>query len=106
MKIISSKNDKEEYLPIKVSAILDLSLVIFEERLKNENIIFELKNPDDPIVICNSLQISQIIINLISNALDAMDSVEENHSLWLNVSTNNKLKMTEIRVINSGNLIP
>jgi two-component system NtrC family sensor kinase len=105
MKIISSKNDQIEHERVKVSKIIELSLGLFEERFKNENIIFELENVTDPTIMCNSLQISQILINLISNALDALQKYEGEHKLAIKITEDFLYHSVDIRVINSGLLL-
>lgn len=105
MKIISSKNDQIEHEPIKVSKVIDVSLGLFEERLKNENVAFQFENVTDPTVICNPLQISQIIINLISNALDALQKYEGEHMINIKVTEDFLHHQVNIRIINSGPLL-
>ncbi len=111
MKIIASKNDLVEHEVIQVSKVLELSLDLFEERLRNEKIDFKMKNSIDHTIKCNSLQVSQIIINLLSNAIDAIIKDKSEHpqneyDLTVDVSENASERSVEIRVINSGALIP
>lgn len=104
MKIISSKNDQIIHEVIKVSKVLEVSIGLFEERFKTENIDFKLENSDNPSILCNPLQISQIIINLISNALDALQKDEKNY-LRVKVTEDRKNRTVDIRIINNGPLI-
>lgn len=104
MKIISSKNDQIEHEIVKVSKVLEISIDLYEEKFKNENIQFQLENPDDPEILCNPLQISQILINLVSNALDALQKNESERLLRILI-TKNKNSSVDIRVINSGPLL-
>ncbi len=111
MKIISSKNDDVEHFSIKVSQLIELSMTLFEERLKNMGIAFSVINDNDPEVFCNSLQVSQILINLIGNAKDATEMIE-NHTIEKSIQVkvtkknSNYEQDVEIRIINSGPLIP
>ncbi len=106
MKIISSKNDQIEHEIIKVGKVLELSLGLFEDRFKNEDIKFKLENVTDPYINCNPLQVSQIIVNLMSNAIDAILKAESEHMLIIKVNENFLNHTVDIRVINSGPLIP
>lgn len=103
MKLISSKNDKIEHERVHLDKIFEISLGLFEERLKNEKIDFTLINPDNPAIICNPLQVSQIFINLLSNAVDALQKDEEKRFIRIEAGTidNNVV----IRLINSGPLL-
>ncbi|MBC7428263.1 MAG: GHKL domain-containing protein [Bacteriovorax sp.] len=105
MKIISGKNDQIEHERIKISKVLELSLGLFEERFKIEAIKFSLENVTDPFVQCNPLQVSQIIVNLMSNAIDAILKAESEHLLIIKVIEDFHNHTVDIRVINSGPLI-
>lgn len=105
MKIISSKNDQIEHESTKISKIVDVSLSLFDERIKNESITFTLENVTDPMIMCNPLQVSQILINLISNALDALKSCEGEKILFLKVTEDFLHHTVDIRLINSGELL-
>lgn len=106
MKIIASKNDHVEHEIVKSSKVVELSISLFEERFKNENISFIYENPNDPLLKCNTLQISQILINLLSNAIDALSKTKDDPVIKLKVSENLPRRAVDIRVINSGALIP
>ena len=106
MKIISSKNDQIEHESIRASKVMELSLGLFEERFKNENIAFELENITDPVLYCNPLQVSQIIINLLSNATDAVLRADEDKLIKVKILEQQSDNYVDIRVINSGPLIP
>lgn len=99
MKLISSRSDNIEHENITVDKILEMSIDLFSERFRTERVKFQVINPRNPQVYCNPLQISQIIINLLSNALDALQKVEEKN-LLIHIQENHSY--VEIRVINSG----
>lgn len=105
MKSISSKHDHIEHEAITIEKALELSLGLFEERLKNENIRFSYELLCNSIVRCNPQQISQIIINLLSNALDALLKVHGDNYLCVLVTEDKVNMAVDIRVINSGPLI-
>lgn len=106
MKIISSKNDQIEHEIVKVSKVLEISIDLYEEKFKNENIKFKLENPNDPEIKCNPLQISQILINLVSNAIDALQKYEaEEKALTILIEEDPLTHSVDIRVINSGPIL-
>lgn len=102
MKLISSKNDNVEHEYVSIDKILEISIDLFTERFRTEKIHFQVINPHNPQVFCNQLQISQIIINLLSNALDALQKCNEKN-LLIHVEENHTY--VEIRVVNSGELL-
>lgn len=102
MKIISSKNDQIEHEIVKVSKVLEISIDLYEEKFKNETILFKLENANDPDIKCNPLQISQILINLVSNAIDALQKLDEEKYLTIKITEDPVTHSVDIRVINSG----
>lgn len=102
MKIISSKNDQIEHEIVKVSKVLEISIDLYEEKFKNETIRFKLENTNDPDIKCNPLQISQILINLVSNAIDALQKLDEDKYLTIKITKDPVTHSVDIRVINSG----
>ncbi len=106
MKTIASKHDQIEHETLRTSKAIELAMGLFEERLKNEDIAFSYENKTDPEIRCNPQQISQIIINLLSNAIDALLKVHgERHSLEVLIEEDRPNMAVDIRVINSGPLI-
>lgn len=106
MKIISSKNDQIEHEIVKVSKVLEISIDLYEEKFKSETIHFKLENANDPEIKCNPLQISQILINLVSNAIDALQKLnEEEKYLTIKITEDPLTHSIDIRVINSGPLL-
>ena len=103
MKNVASKNDNQEHETIPVSLIIDISLSLFEERLKNEHVKIIIENPRDPVVFCNQLQISQILINLFSNALDEVS--KQTQDKFIKILIEDFDEKICIKVINSGELL-
>lgn len=100
MKMISSRSDNNSHDVIEVEKILSISTDLFEERIKSEQIQFQIINNLNPTVYCNPLQVSQIIINLLSNALDALQTYEGEKKILLSVEQRNSYVV--IRVSNTG----
>jgi C4-dicarboxylate-specific signal transduction histidine kinase len=78
-----SRNEAKEPLrPVGVSEILSETLLLCTERLRNMGI--ELKTPPstDLRVSCRPTQISQVILNLLNNACDAVGSLGER---WVSI---------------------
>ena len=58
-----------------------------------------LDSSRDVELLCDRVQISQIIINLVSNAIDAISLLDEK---WVEIKLEYTEKFCEIRVIDSG----
>lgn len=87
-----------------VFQICDDTLVFCNEKFKNHNIDFQLQLPEDKVEIaCRPEQISQILLNLLNNAADAISPLPEK---WIRLEVKYSNDDIEFRVINSGPKIP
>ena len=57
---------------VQVGQLLDSALVLFRAKLRNQNIKIEVKCNEDCNVVCSLGEIRQVVVNLISNAIDVM----------------------------------
>ncbi|MCB4756606.1 MAG: PAS domain S-box protein [Elusimicrobia bacterium] len=88
----SSRQDQQEEVDIKNAVEESLSLILAQSRVKDVELIKDLKE-DLPPLVANKNQIQQIIINLCNNAMDAMpekgtltvrtDRLQKNGSDWI-----------------------
>ncbi len=84
--------------------ILDETLEVSRFRFSKVNIPLEIEIPDQEILFeCRSVQISQILINLLNNAFDAIQELPEK---WVQLKVQALPTHIEIRVIDSGKGIP
>ncbi|MFT6987352.1 MAG: signal transduction histidine kinase [Psychromonas sp.] len=63
--------DSERSAPTNIHEGLEETLIIFENRLKNYNVIKEYQ--DLPDIDCHPIELQQVWTNIISNAIDATD---------------------------------
>lgn len=90
--------DRLDHTPLQ--NIVDDTLVLCRERLKHDSIEMRL----DPIPAnfnceCRSVQISQVLLNLVQNASDAIQSLPEK---WIHIKIINIGSFYEISVTDSG----
>jgi C4-dicarboxylate-specific signal transduction histidine kinase len=104
LKIIAHKDTFDFNQLVKLKTIIDESIELSKPKIEKSNVIVESEeiNPDFEIW-CDSIQISQIIINLISNAIDA---ISENPNPWIYISVLPNNNFYEIRVTDCGKGIP
>lgn len=87
-----------------VKSIIEDSVSICESKIKKSGVPLTIAEYDEMLAIdCRSVQISQILINLISNSIDA---VEGTNSPWIRMSVEDHGDFVEFRVIDSGHGIP
>lgn len=101
-----SRDSKEQNLElIRLSKLIETSLDLVRERLKTKNIEIRITNdlPSDLEVSCRSVQLSQVLINLINNSADAIDSLP---TKWIELKFSQIHERLRIEVIDSGAGIP
>lgn len=70
-----SRQDREGYSPARIADIIDASLSLVGSLLRKDQISVELDIPEDlPEIECRSQQIQQVVVNLLTNARDALNS--------------------------------
>ena len=75
-----ARMDKQSHSPALLEDIIDASLNLIGSLLRKDQITIELEIPDDlPKIKCRSQQIEQVIINLLTNARDALNSRYEGY---------------------------
>ncbi len=68
-----SKTQSPELKPCKVNTVIEnsLSLIQYDERVQDITIVKDLR-PDMPVITTDGNQLSQVIVNIVLNAADAM----------------------------------
>lgn len=68
------------------------------EKIRNNQVQLRLQ-PTDLVLECNNIQIEQVLVNLIGNAIDEIKNRPER---WIEISSHQTEKHVEIRVTDSG----
>jgi len=106
MRNISRVSDGEDFLTVSLESIIEDVMVLCSEKFRNNNIDFEVLMTDkekESYLLCDRIQISQVMINLIGNAFDAVENDDEK---WVRVRTCLDGEFFQIRVEDSGKGIP
>ena len=70
-----SRQEKKTYNPARITDIVDGTLSLIRTVIKQHQIILEVDLPDDlPEFKCRSQQIQQVLMNLLTNARDALNA--------------------------------
>ena len=100
----SRGNGGDPFAKERVGKLLDDTLVLCQEKIKKNSVNLELILPPEDIWIeCRTVQISQVILNLIGNAIDAVENLTEK---WICLEVLNRGNEIEIQITDSGNGIP
>lgn len=69
-----SRQEKQSHSPARISDIVDDTLSLIRTVIKRDQITLEVDVPDDlPQIKCRSQQIQQVLMNLLTNARDALN---------------------------------
>ncbi len=97
-----SSEDPLELMPLK--DILESTVTFTREKFTIEQVSFDFTYPDDSVKInCRPTQISQVLINLLNNAIDAVGDLEEK---WVKIEIIAENDQVIIQVTDSGQGIP
>lgn len=99
----SRNSEKDSFEGSSLEKIINDSLDLCREKITKKDIQLKLNIQDDLKIMCRPQQIGQIIINLLSNSLDAIEHLEEK---WIEVNTEKLGNAILIKVTDSGSGIP
>lgn len=103
LKTLSRHSEKDPFESINLKQLIEDTVELCQERLRTRSIELKISCDVQIHVECRSAQISQVLANLIVNALDAIENLPEK---WIHIEAvvvNSQLKLS---VIDSGLGIP
>jgi histidine kinase len=103
---IFARQEQMQFIPYSLNEIIISGLLLIEQQLKQHDIQVKLNLIENsPVVLCAPNRLEQVIINLFSNARDAIESrrhQEPNHTGVITVSTESNLDQAIIRFRDNG----
>jgi len=102
LRKVSRSTDEQDFSDHKIQEIVDDAINITIERFKVNNIDFKVDFHDispETLIHCQGIQISQVIINLINNANDAVQNLDKK---WIRVDITKAADVLQIAVTDSG----
>ena len=103
LKTFSRNSDNDKMIDASINKIIDDTLSLCQERFKFEGVLLEIDNSRNRHIRCRPSQISQVLLNLLINALDALNNVEEK---WVKLKVENVADTLIIEISNGGGKIP
>jgi C4-dicarboxylate-specific signal transduction histidine kinase len=99
-----ARNSKDDpFEKIAVSEIISDTLELVHDRVMRKNVeLFTAKIPDNVYVECHEVEVSQVLINLINNATDAIEKFEEK---WIELEFEDLGDSVQLAVKDSGKRI-
>ncbi|MFZ3229521.1 MAG: PAS domain S-box protein [Pseudobdellovibrio sp.] len=99
----SRVSDESSYSHHSVSKIIEDSLILVESNAKINNTAISYEIKKDSYILCEEIEIEQVMINLVNNSIDA---IKNNPNKWIKIELLEELNSVVIRVIDSGLGIP
>lgn len=104
LKTFARDGSHDPFEPFYLKKIVDETLELATERLKNLDVAVKLDTiPEDYQLDCRATQISQVLLNLISNARDAIKNLNER---WIHIGFLSQENRLQLFVEDSGSGIP
>jgi len=93
-----SRLGEEKYKPVDIHEGIDNTLVILQHRLKGENKAGEIEvikhYSQLPIVTCYASQLNQVFMNLLTNAIDALETQPSPRKITISTSVSSESEPT------------
>jgi C4-dicarboxylate-specific signal transduction histidine kinase len=83
LKLFSRNADRDSMQPVELRQVIEETLGLCMERFRNAGIEIRLQLRDEVKIFCRPTQVSQILINLLNNSYDAIETLAEK---WIEVS--------------------
>ncbi|WPU65062.1 GAF domain-containing sensor histidine kinase [Peredibacter starrii] len=104
LKFFSRESNQDEMAPAKVSDIIEETLLMCRARFKMHDFEIKVINPNPQIEVkCQSVSISQAILNLLNNSFDA---IHDKYTRWIRLEVETTSDFVDIKIIDSGKGIP
>jgi C4-dicarboxylate-specific signal transduction histidine kinase len=99
LRTISRSADRDPMVETSVASIIEGTLAICASKFKYNEIALSVVGSSSAPVPCRAAEISQVLLNLISNAADAVEGLPEK---WVRIHIRDLAEHVEIGVVDSG----
>jgi signal transduction histidine kinase len=101
-----SRLNEAEFKAADIHEGLDATLVLLRSRTKNTIDVIKDYDPDLPIINCNPGQLNQLFMNILTNAIEAIEMKANQDSNEIRITTRNHPDKVEVRIKDNGIGIP
>ena len=103
LRAFSRNSDRDPFMPIPLRSIIEDSLELSRERFRNRGIDLRVAEIPETSIECRPSQIAQVLLNLLSNAFDAVAGLPD---AWVEITVIDDGFGARIQVTDSGLGIP
>lgn len=102
MRNFSRDDEKASFETASAKTIVEETLTFCAEKFKKHEVELDVQLPKDEIWLdCRSVQVSQVLLNLLNNSFDAVEGSQEK-KVWLELSRDELNRTVMIAVTDSG----
>lgn len=106
LRLFSQQSDTLPKVVVPLDEIINDTLGFCAEMLKARYVRLDIQPIPEVNIECHPVQISQVLINLIKNAEDALIEEENESERWVKILFEQKSTLIKIHVVNGGRHIP
>jgi C4-dicarboxylate-specific signal transduction histidine kinase len=99
LRSLSRDGEGDQFTETEVSTTYNDVHTILEEKLQQNGIQVETHFPEGLSLECRSVQIGQVLLNLLTNSMDA---IKDNSEKWIRIEALDLGNFIEISVVDSG----
>jgi signal transduction histidine kinase len=104
LRRFSRSEEGSEKVPTSIRQIVDDTMSLCAEKMKSRSIDVAIDlSSEELTILCHSEQISQVLLNLLNNSLDALTASIAPEDRWIKIEVAKKQDSVEISVTDSGN---
>ncbi|MGZ4858627.1 MAG: sensor histidine kinase, partial [Candidatus Angelobacter sp.] len=101
MRRIARDGSQDPFLSVPVSKIVEQTLEVCQAKFKDQSVTLRLPALDPDLQIaCREVQISQVLLNLLTNALDAV--ADQPGEKWVRMNVERRDESIVLSVVDSG----
>lgn len=106
LKLFARDDEKDPMTVHSVNDIVSETLEMIKMRLQKQAISLKIEQLVEARVWCRPVQLSQVILNLLTNAIDAIESTDVEAERWISMNISEVNGILKIRICDSGPGIP
>lgn len=98
-----SRVGEKDLRPVPISTIVEEAVSLAQLKSKKFSILLDAQIHSEQNILCNDIEVEQVIINLVNNAIDAIKEADER---WVKVEATDSDGFVVVRIIDSGGGLP
>lgn len=102
LKNLARDGGQDPFERVLLDEIIESTLDLVREKFRRHNLKLEVNYPPHVWVLCRQIELSQVVLNLLTNAFDACEGSQE---AWIKISVELKDKNAFVHISNSGPMI-